>query len=163
MKYYENPADNSVHAYESDGSQDFIIDKTYIAITEAQADAIRFPLPAVKLDQIGILTVSYNLAISQPLSYKTGGGITQIFQATQTSRDNIQAMLAALTPTTMPPNFYWLSLDNTPIPFTYADIQNLAGLMGNQGWIGFTKLQDYKDQVREAQTVEDVKKIVWID
>jgi hypothetical protein len=42
MKYYKD-ADNQVYAYESDGSQDEWIKPGLTAITEAEADALRFP------------------------------------------------------------------------------------------------------------------------
>lgn len=163
MKYYKNPVDNSIHAYESDGSQDKFIDPTYVAITDAEADAILHPLDSVKNDQNNTLTFSYNDAISQPLSFTTEGKITKGFQANASSRANVQAMLAAVTPTTMPDNFYWVALDNTKVPFTYNDLQGLALAMGNQGWINFTKLQAYKSQVAAATTSAAVKLIVWVD
>ena len=40
MKYFINPADNSLYAYEEDGSQDEIIPQHFIAATEEQIDAI---------------------------------------------------------------------------------------------------------------------------
>jgi len=40
MKYYKNSS-NEIYAYESDGSQDHVIPKDYVAITDAEADQIR--------------------------------------------------------------------------------------------------------------------------
>lgn len=40
MKYYKNP-NNEIFAYEADGSQDRIIPKDYVAITDAEADQLR--------------------------------------------------------------------------------------------------------------------------
>lgn len=40
MKYYKNSV-NEIFAYELDGSQDHVIPKDYIAITDAEADKIR--------------------------------------------------------------------------------------------------------------------------
>lgn len=37
MKYFKNPQTNSVFAYESDGSQDHIIDERLVAITPEEA------------------------------------------------------------------------------------------------------------------------------
>ena len=41
MKHYKDKDDN-VYAYESDGSQDHLIPKDFTAITDKEADAIRF-------------------------------------------------------------------------------------------------------------------------
>jgi hypothetical protein len=40
MKLYKSP-DNKVYAFESDGSQDHLIWKNFVAITEEEADVIR--------------------------------------------------------------------------------------------------------------------------
>jgi hypothetical protein len=40
MKHYKNSL-NEIFAYEADGSQDHIIPKDYVAITDAEADQIR--------------------------------------------------------------------------------------------------------------------------
>ena len=41
MKHFKDPATNEVYAYEADGSQDDFIRENLVAITDAQADAIR--------------------------------------------------------------------------------------------------------------------------
>jgi len=40
MKHYKSP-NNEIYAYEADGSQDHIIPKDYVAVTDAEADHIR--------------------------------------------------------------------------------------------------------------------------
>ena len=40
MKHYRSP-DNQIYAYEADGSQDHVIPKDYIAVTDTEADQIR--------------------------------------------------------------------------------------------------------------------------
>jgi hypothetical protein len=40
MKHYKSP-NNEIYAYELDGSQDHIIPKDFIAVTDAEADQIR--------------------------------------------------------------------------------------------------------------------------
>jgi hypothetical protein len=39
MKYYKNP-NNEIYAYESDGSQDHVIPKEYIAVTDSEVAGI---------------------------------------------------------------------------------------------------------------------------
>ena len=46
MKHYKD-AQNNVYAYESDGSQDSFILPGLVAITDAEADALRAPAPVV--------------------------------------------------------------------------------------------------------------------
>ena len=41
MKHYKNPITNELYAYEADGSQDAFIKEGLVAITDAEADAIR--------------------------------------------------------------------------------------------------------------------------
>ena len=41
MKHYKDPTTNEVYAYESDGSQDEFIKEGLVAISDAEADAIR--------------------------------------------------------------------------------------------------------------------------
>lgn len=44
MKYFKDSSD-AVYAFEDDGSQDAFISADLISITEAEANAIRFPAP----------------------------------------------------------------------------------------------------------------------
>jgi len=41
MKYYKNPITNELFAYTADGSQDDYIQDSLVAVTEAEANAIR--------------------------------------------------------------------------------------------------------------------------
>ena len=47
MKYYKNPADNSLWAYQPDGSQDNYIKPELVAISTAEYEAIRAAQAAV--------------------------------------------------------------------------------------------------------------------
>jgi hypothetical protein len=49
MKYYKNGS-NQVFAFESDGSQDAYISPSLIPITQEQADALRAPSPAARIE-----------------------------------------------------------------------------------------------------------------
>jgi len=40
MKHYKSP-NNEIYAYEADGSQDHVIPKDYVAITDLEADQLR--------------------------------------------------------------------------------------------------------------------------
>ena len=41
MKHYKDPNTNELYAYEADGSQDHIIPKDFIAVTDVEADQLR--------------------------------------------------------------------------------------------------------------------------
>jgi len=41
MKHYKDPITNEVYAYEADGSQDAFIKEGLVAITDAEAEAVR--------------------------------------------------------------------------------------------------------------------------
>ena len=62
---------------------------------------------------------------------------------------------------TVPSGFYWVSLDNTQVPFTYADMQGLAAAFGLQGASAFQHLQTQKNAVLAATTVSAVQAITW--
>ena len=112
--------------------------------------------------QIQALATSYAEAIQVPVSYTSKGGITKTYQADPQSVANLTQMLltfqaAAATPA----GFYWVSVDNTRVPFTYADMQGLASAFGAQGVPAFQKLQNLKAEVLGATTVSAVQAIVW--
>lgn len=123
------------------------------------------PTPAlsdVQTSQIMVLFTAYSNAIAQPVSYTSVGAVTKLFQADSDSVSNLQKMLAAYSSTqTVPTGFYWVSEDNTQVPFTYADMQKLASTIGDQGWTSFKQLQTRKASVLAATTISAVQSISW--
>ena len=112
--------------------------------------------------QIDALSASYSAAIQQSVSYTSKGGVTQTYQADGGSIQNLIQMLAAFqAPASPPAGFYWVSADNTQVPFTYADMQALAVVIGQQGFTSFQKLQTLKAAVNAATTIKAVQAIVW--
>jgi hypothetical protein len=114
------------------------------AVTLAQAQAA----------QIAVLAAEYQTAIVQPVSFTSKAGVTKTFQADAASVANLTSMLlgfqaAAATPA----GFYWLSVDNTQVPFTYADMQGLAAAFAAQGAAAFFVLQTKKAAVLAATSV----------
>jgi hypothetical protein len=51
MKHYKSP-NNEIYAYEADGSQDHVIPKDYVAITDSEVDQIRTAQVQAKLDAL---------------------------------------------------------------------------------------------------------------
>jgi len=83
MKYYKNPVDNTLYAYESDGSQDEYILPGLVAITEAEAEVIRQPQPLVlTVDQIKLQRQYAYQTESDPLFFKAQRGEVQVSEWT---------------------------------------------------------------------------------
>lgn len=119
-------------------------------------------LAAAQAQQIGVLTAAYQVAIAQPVIFASQGGITKTYQADPQSIANLQAMLGAFGGTqTAPTGFYWVSSDNTHVPFTYADMQGLAAAMGAQGWTAFQRLQTQKAAVLASATPGAALSVQW--
>lgn len=119
-------------------------------------------LAQVQAAQIGLITASYAKAIDQPVSYTSVAGVTKTYQTNTQSISNLSAMtLAYAKAAATPSGFYWVSTDNTNVPFSFADLQQLAAVMGSQGWAAFQNLKTKKDAVTGATTVSAVQLIVW--
>lgn len=112
--------------------------------------------------RIGALTSAYVAACAQPVAFASAGGVVKTFQADVGSAQILQQTLAGLSGSQeTPPGFWWLSEDNTRVPFTYADLQGLAAAMLAQGWAAFQRLQILKAQVKAAATVAEVNAVKW--
>ena len=112
--------------------------------------------------KIAMLAQAYQAAIQQPVSYTSKGGITKTYQADPPSVSNLQnAILGMQAAAATPSSFYWMSADNTQVPFAFADLQALAAAFLAQGWAEFQHLQTLKAEVLAATTVSAVQAIVW--
>jgi hypothetical protein len=119
-------------------------------------------LAKAQKSQLTTLTAAYQTAIVQPVSYTSKGGVTKTYQADPGSLSNLQNTLLGLQAAgATPSGFYWVSADNTQVPFTYADLQGLAAAMLAQGWAAFQKLQTLKAEVNAATSVSAVQAVVW--
>jgi hypothetical protein len=108
------------------------------------------------------LVDDYASAISQPVSFTTAGSVTKYFQSDAKSVANLQAAIAGCAGAqSTPVGFYWVSADNTRVPFVYADLQGLASAIFDQGVVAFQNLQDKKSAVNAATTEAAVSAVVW--
>lgn len=120
------------------------------------------PLAQAQADQTATLTAAYTAAIAQPVAFTSAAGVAQTYQADPQSVSNtVASMLGCQAAQATPAGFFWVALDNTHVPFTYADLQGLAAAMFAQGAVAFAKLQVLKEQVRAATTVDAVGAVVW--
>ena len=119
-------------------------------------------LAQAQIAQIVTLTQAYKSAIQQPVSYTSKGGVIKAYQADPPSVSNLQnAILGMQAAGVTPSGFYWVSADNTQVPFIFADLQALAAAFLAQGWAAFQHLQTLKADVLAATTVSAVQAIVW--
>lgn len=112
--------------------------------------------------QAALLNAAYASAVVQPVSYTSKGGVTKTFQADSASQTTLMQATQGYTLTGAVPNgFYWVSADNTQVPFTLADLSGLYQAMLAQGWDAFQKKQSLKAQIKAAATVAAVQAITW--
>lgn len=125
------------------------------------------PLPVETLDQakqiqITALMKSYANAITQPVLYTTKAGVAKKFNADPQSVSNLQSsLLGCMASQATPPNFFWVTSENTAVPFAYADLQGLASVIFAQGATAFANLQAKELAVSNATTVSAVQAITF--
>jgi len=122
-------------------------------------------LLSAQTSRIVSITNKYNTSLlAATLSYTTVAGHVNIYQSDPASQTYAQSTLVALSqmpvPAT-PAGFYWVSSDNTHVPFTFADIQGLAQAMFAQGVVAFQNYQAKKAAIRAATTVAEVQAITY--
>lgn len=131
-------------------------------VVEDDAQSISQQVTAAQIAQILTLQSSYQSAISAQVAYTSTAGVSKTYQADQSSVNNLQnSFLGCFSAQATPPGFYWVSVDNTQVPFTYSDLQGLATAMFTQGLVAFNKLQTLKTQVNSATTLAAVQAITW--
>jgi len=173
MQYFQNTVDLKQWAFEDD----VVVTNTNGVYSFQSAAGIPLNVPttlvpysipasvllaAAQMAQITSLSQAYATACLAPVSYTSKGNITKTYQADQNSIDNLTWMLLTFSSAqTTPSGFYWIALDNTQVPFTFADLQGLAAALGTQGASAFAQFQLLKAQVKAATTVADVQAIVW--
>ncbi len=121
-----------------------------------------FQLTTAQNLQLGILLTAYGAAIHNDVTFTTAGGITKTFQADKSSQDLLMQAVQGYTITgATPSGFYWISTDNTQVPFTLSDLTNLYTVMLSQGWTAFQHYQTQKAAVKAATTIAAVQAVVW--
>ncbi|KWO62570.1 DUF4376 domain-containing protein [Burkholderia territorii] len=119
-------------------------------------------LSVARTAKLAALASAYAQAIQQPVSFTTQAGVQKAFQADSQSVYNLQSMLLAFQVAgATPEGFYWVAADNTQVPFSYADMQGLAQVIGAQGALAFQHLQNLKTAVKDAATYSAIQAVTW--
>lgn len=119
-------------------------------------------LAQARATQTALMYQAYGEAVTQSVSFKSAGGVTQTFQADTNSQNILlQSYTGFSASGSVPTGFYWVATDNTQVPFTLADLKGLYAAMLAQGWTAFQHLQDQKAAIRTAATATDVRDVVW--
>lgn len=117
-------------------------------------DAVLEYSKKLKKDEINRLKDS---AIESGVSYKN-----KIFQSSEKDRNLLTSTVSLFSiARQVPEGFTWISKDNEFIPFTLQELIELGGLMANSVSINTVKARNLKNQIDNAQTLEEVKNITW--
>jgi hypothetical protein len=96
------------------------------------------------------------------IEFTTQGGVTKEFQADAVSQELLlKAVVGFDLIGGTPPGFCWVAKDNTQVPVTLADLEGLYSAMLARGGVAFQRLQDRKQAVRDAESVDAVQSITW--
>lgn len=105
---------------------------------------------------------AYQSAVQVSVDYKTVAGVDKMYQADLASQNTL---LVAATGYNLagetPAGFYWVSSDNTEVPFVLDDLKGLYAVMLTQGNVAFNKLQTLKAAIRAATSVAEVEAVSW--
>ena len=132
--------------------------KVYDTTTETWIDYV--PSETEVLNQnkevkLAEIRLAYETEISGDILY-----MNTTFQADQKSQDMITKVLAA-SGGTLPTGFFWLDSSNNQVPMTYTDLQGLANEILIRGQNAFGKYQTLKEQIKLANTIDELNNIVW--
>jgi hypothetical protein len=134
----------------------------YLAWVAEGNTASSLDLAIVRAQKVASLTAGYVAATQQSVSFTNAAGVSKMYQADSDSQDILtKAATGYAFAGDVPTGFYWKSEDNTPVPFTLADLKGLYLAMLTQGDAAFLKLQVLKAQVAAAQTAQAVQAVTW--
>ena len=153
IRHYKDGAGNYVGHFDLDTGVDV---SGYIEVTDPSEllptwDGHRYiePFEVVARQKAEYFKSCYLADICKSVTYTSTGGITKLYQANEQSQYNLLAMSTAYVDGA-PLDFFWVSEDDTRVPFTLEDIKALAKLVGDQGWVTFQHLQNKKVELNST-------------
>ena len=130
--------------------------------SEPTPQPVQVTLAQAQAYQLAVIEAGYSGAVTKPISYTSRGGVTKSYQADSASQTVLmQAAQGYTLAGAVPSDFYWVSDDNTQVPFVLEDLSALYQAMLAQGWAAFQRKQSLKAQVNAATTVAAAQSITW--
>ena len=122
----------------------------------------QFVNPSLSLDEVRTRRKDY---VNEQLALALYSGIEydgNIYDSTQDSRAAISAEYNGVNNGyILPVDFVWRIADNTLIPFSEADVNNLGHLMLDHGFEQMSKSWALKADIDAATTETEVNAVVW--
>jgi len=175
MNYYINTK-NQVFAFDLDTQAKFItsdfleIPLTFMPddfkyLTRVRStitlDSVK-QLSDAKVSRNSSLALAYQNAITQNVAFTNSSGVDKDYQSDSNSIENLsRSILGCQSSQSTPTGFYWVSSDNTQVPFSFNDLQLLTSAIFLQASVAFAKYQSLKSSVNEATTLDAVQSIAW--
>lgn len=117
-------------------------------------------LAAARNKKLGEIRQAYNSQVDSHVDFTTAAGVSKAFQADEASQSNLtKALLGCASAQATPAGFFWVSQDNTFVPFTYADMNGLAAAMFNKAAAAFATMQQRKAAAISATTLAQINAI----
>lgn len=148
--------------YWNEAGEKFQIDQHGIAPPKDALFADPGPTLAVLIERKNNeLTKEYDDQVRTAVGFTTEAGQASTFQADQSSVSRIVTALAGFDAVgEVPEGYYWLSADNTQVPFTKEDLRALLAEIHVRNFKLFDKLQTLKALARES-TKKDLNDLSW--
>ncbi|POS10239.1 hypothetical protein C3Y08_01980 [Burkholderia gladioli] len=112
--------------------------------------------------QVTIINAAYASAVQQPVTFKTEAAFSTQYEADSDSQAILtQAVQGYTASGSVPSGFFWVSADNTRVPFTLADLQGLNSAILARNWSAFQRKQTLKSNIAAATNVTAVQSVTW--
>lgn len=117
-------------------------------------------LEQAKIAKLQQIQQTYSTSLATGVSFTTVANITKNFQTYSSSISSMQYTATAISNGwVIPSGFYWVSSDNTQVPFTADDLNGLLKAATDFNWSLFQTLQTNKNLVKIATTLDEVNAI----
>ena len=177
MQTFLNTTTNLYHQYDDDVMVD-IASGTWTTPSGAKGTCPKtltpyigtWPIPPTLAEaqatQIAHLQADYQSAINAPVSFTNAAGVTSTYPSGDTILITGQKAKSLLSEVISAGSSAWtlgkwLDTNNVAQSFTFADLQGLAGAMESTITLDYTELVSKIAEVQAANTVTEVKSIVW--
>lgn len=110
-------------------------------------------LVELRTAKIQEIVAEYSKANGEDIKFKD-----KLFTAKESDRNLLAQVLSVGS---VPKGFYWRAKDNTNVPMSYINVQQLGGLLLSRGQKNFDKLQTLKAKVKAAKSKSALEKIKW--